>query len=316
MNSAAPTPAPPDPRPRTQAIDYRKCFQHLAHLAPTLGEAELRVLVELTHRTATSPTHTAAIGARQLAKAAGTAHSNVRLAVAALAARSLITVRPGLANRPSIFQVNIWLTADFASSTGVPATGTPLCSQQAHPCAYSRHTPVPATGTPPTENQQLALLETSVDIHRSIPEGSIDTSDPIERTIRTKPSEHTAADLEAARALMYGYRRKFPPLEEVGREPHPPDRDICARFLAVAPLPQLERLISDLFCERRTCGYSYAWFVSVALQRIHGISPKVAKHRKTQLAAVPTKTRAAVAAGDAGGDFPQLLQELARTKAL
>jgi hypothetical protein len=313
MNSAAPTPAPPDPRPRTPDIDYRKCFQHLARLAHTLGEAELRVLIELTNRTATSPTFTCAIGARQLAKAIGIAYSNVQAAVAGLTARALITVRPGAANRPSVYQVNIWLTTDFPISTGAPVAGAPLHSQQVHPCTCSRCTPAPVTGAPPTENQQFALLETSVDSDRSIPEGSIDCQDPIERTIRTKPSEHTAQDLEAARALMYGYRRKFPPLEEVGTEPHPPDREICARFLAVAPLPQLERLISDLFCERRTCGYSYAWFVSVALQRIHGISPKVAKHRKTQLAAVP---RPVDADNDAGSDFPDLLQQLARTKAL
>jgi hypothetical protein len=37
---------------------------------------------------------------------------------------------------------------------------------------------------------------------------------------------------------------------------------------------QLEGMLLDLASERKEAGHSYGWYVTVALQRIHGISPE------------------------------------------
>jgi hypothetical protein len=58
--------------------------------------------------------------------------------------------------------------------------------------------------------------------------------------------------------------------------------------------------------ERREPGYSYAWFVSVALQRIHGITPAelrarrdaTSKKAREQIRVVPSTPRANTDDGD------------------
>ena len=58
------------------------------------------------------------------------------------------------------------------------------------------------------------------------------------------------------------------------RLPGLPDNAITAQFLAVAEWPKLAALLADLAGERKEAGHSYGWYVTVALQRLHGISPE------------------------------------------
>ena len=89
---------------------------------------------------------------------------------------------------------------------------------------------------------------------------------------------------QRCRDWLYGYMRKF------GRElePHPPDPLIVAQFLSVAPWPQLESLLNKLVRENCEAGKTYAWFVAVALQRIHGINPAQLRERRAALQLVRT----------------------------
>src|SRR6185437_14250586 len=87
---------------------------------------------------------------------------------------------------------------------------------------------------------------------------------------------------------------------EANRLPGLPDDAITAQFLTVAEWPRLEVLLSDLAAERKETGYSYGWYVTVALQRIHGLSParlremrarlKSSTNPKTNVAAAPRST--------------------------
>jgi hypothetical protein len=74
-------------------------------------------------------------------------------------------------------------------------------------------------------------------------------------------------------------------MAKLGREPHPhaPDDLIVSQFLSCGEAHQLEKLLYDLMAERKEPGHSYAWFVTVALQRLHGISPQQLKQRRTEL---------------------------------
>ena len=51
----------------------------------------------------------------------------------------------------------------------------------------------------------------------------------------------------------------------------------------------------DLAAERKEAGYSYGWYVTVALQRIHGLSPVRVREMRVRLKA-PTKAKANLAA--------------------
>jgi hypothetical protein len=55
--------------------------------------------------------------------------------------------------------------------------------------------------------------------------------------------------------------------------------------------------------ERKPPGYSYAWFISVALQRIHGVQPAALKARRAQLRIVDRAPRQAAPG-------PQFTQDL------
>ncbi|HEU0139861.1 MAG TPA: hypothetical protein VFQ79_09135 [Bryobacteraceae bacterium] len=103
-----------------------------------------------------------------------------------------------------------------------------------------------------------------------------------------------------ARQWLHGYMVKL------GREKdrHPPDDRLVAQFLSIAPWPQLERLLYDLLAEHREPGYQYAWFVTVALQRIHGIQPKQLQQRRAMLKLIKP---AAEQAAKEGQEWAQLL---------
>jgi hypothetical protein len=65
-----------------------------------------------------------------------------------------------------------------------------------------------------------------------------------------------------------------------------PDDKIVSQFLAVASWQQLKLLLHELDKEHAKPSYSYAWFISVAMQRIHGVSPQALKTARRQLSIV------------------------------
>lgn len=131
------------------------------------------------------------------------------------------------------------------------------------------------TDPPPAENKELPRSTAAVDIDISIT--------ILDRVLKARPTKADPAALTEARNWIWGYQRKH------GREPnaHPPDDLIVAQFLAVDEWPRLQAMLYELMAERKEPGYSYAWFISVALQRIHGIAPAAIKQRRATLKLVP-----------------------------
>jgi hypothetical protein len=144
-----------------------------------------------------------------------------------------------------------------------------------------------------------------------------------DRMLKARPEKSDPSHLAQARGLIHGYQCKF------GRFPdaHPPDSLICAQLLAVAPLHQLEALIYELMGERKQPGDSYGWYLTVAMQRIHGISPQRQAKTRAALRVVRPQAAAAAAAGASSStqpgspaepafDFDATIQRLAQAKAL
>jgi hypothetical protein len=102
-------------------------------------------------------------------------------------------------------------------------------------------------------------------------------------------------------------------VDDIGRplhSPHPPDDQVVAQVLAIADPPEVFRALDTLLIERKT-PTSYAWFVTVLLQRIHGISHVQTKKARAALRVVRAGKRTA----DVEPEQLDLTQEIARVAA-
>jgi hypothetical protein len=99
-----------------------------------------------------------------------------------------------------------------------------------------------------------------------------DFDNTIDRLQKSKKVDFDETLFELARNRIASHHAKFARPES--RQPSLPDDAITAQFLAVAEWPKLEGMLVDLASERKEAGHSYGWYVTVALQRIHGISPE------------------------------------------
>jgi len=254
----------------------------IAELAPSLGPAELRIMLALATRIH-SPHHpTALASSRKLAQATGLSRRAVQAAIDSLNARGLIATRQGTAQKAAAHRLRCleipalthgeqnakapldgWRTN--CATPGEPSA-PPLLDGWRTDCA----TPGEPSAPPPTENQPLTP-PSATPIDQSI--------EIIDRLLRAKESDYPAELITTARRWLHGYALKL------GRDKdrHPPDGRIVAQFLSIAPWPQLEGLLYDLLAERKEPGYSYAWFVTVALQRLHGIQPATLRERRAAL---------------------------------
>jgi hypothetical protein len=117
----------------------------------------------------------------------------------------------------------------------------------------------------------------------------------IDQILCAKAKNFEKEDIEHARRWMHGYMARFGRDEDnhpfiEGNPPHPPNDDLVAQFLTVADPRQLARLMQELFIERKEC-HSYAWFVTVAMQRCAGIRWEVQKKARAILQDVKRSKR-------------------------
>ena len=161
----------------------------------------------------------------------------------------------------------------------------------------------------------------------------------IDRIQNSKKGDFDDEVFEAARNLIASHHAKF--AREGYQMPGLPDDQITAQFLAIAEWPRLCRMLHDLLTERQQTSYSWGWYVTVALQRIHGISPDKLRQVREKLRntetpragtgspmPVPSRIRPAFASGDCspalerkrpgGGldNFREQLRALATSKSI
>jgi hypothetical protein len=278
-----PAPATATPYPNTCYRKSPTTAQRLAAIAPTLKKAELRVLLELTARAEASPHHSVTISSRDLASATRSTRSHLREALQALSARGLITTRQGTATRASVHQVNLLDTVLLGGSEKDPPPASQWVPNGPTPGLFRSH-PGTAADPPPLENTGLPVAPAPVDTTDS-------STELLDRLLKANPKRVDPDLLATARRFLHGYVAKL--AADPGR--HPPDDRLVAQFLAIAEWRQLERVLYDLLAERKQPGYSYAWFISVALQRLHGIQPAALKARRAQLRLVSRQAPPATA---------------------
>jgi hypothetical protein len=296
--------------PLSEATRQASALRRIAELAPTLKEAELRVLMALTSLTAT-PENSIHISSRKLADLSRVARRNVQRALDSLTERCIITTRQGTPKQPAGILLNFLATITIGGAAVTPpptrqwrqtsATGG---AKETPQVALFERQGGPETGPPPGQDDGVDDAGARVDSNSNF--------DLIDRLLRASPSDYEREAIAKARACLHGYAVKL------GREKdrHPPDDRLVAQFLSIAPWQALERLIYDLMAERKQPGYAYAWFVAVALQRIHGIQPGTLKQRRAELRVVeraparqPEPRQAELLSADAEAD-PQFSEAL------
>lgn len=270
-----PSASPPDPA--NENIRYRKptTAALILDLAPILGEAEFKTAHYLATAAETSPEHTCRASNRQIAATTGLSLSNVKQAIKNLVARGKIARRAGSPTQPSGYLVTFLDTIHM----GGLAAGPPRSNRGL------------ATGPPPPEQAGLFQAQGGLAAGPPLHPESATSSQPAEldpknptietldRVFRATARDYDKALLEKARAWLIGYRKH---LNRTQQFPTPDDK-IVAQFLAVADWPALEKTLQELFHQGITAGDRDAWFVYVALNRIHGIAVKTIDKRREQL---------------------------------
>lgn len=274
-------------------------LEQLADILPTLTESEFRILFELTRQAARYPTCTTTGSVRKLQKISAAGKMSVFRALAELERRDLIKREQQSGNKETIIRVNFLLTLPMS----VPNLSTPALFDAASvpklstPVNLNPYASVPnlSTGTvtnlstvravrvtnlvtPSTENQQLAepgaAYDDPLDIRNDLLPIEIDRV--IQPKGATRPDEQ---ELREAGAWMFKLMRTNGPHVA----PNKPDRKIIAEFLRVAPWPRLHSLLFELMNTATQIGENYAWFVTVAMQRIHNVRPEVLRERRVEL---------------------------------
>jgi hypothetical protein len=118
----------------------------------------------------------------------------------------------------------------------------------------------------------------------------------IDRLLSADPRKTDPGDLAHAKRWVYGYQCKFGRNERSNGpyHPHPPDDKVLSQICAALNPIELENFIHEISGESPPPqpGHQYSWYVTVALQRRHGIAPEFLRQRRAELRIVRERGRA------------------------
>lgn len=290
-------------------------LQRIASLASSLTQAELRVLIELAVRTESSGAMDTTASSRDLAQTTGLARASVQGAIDSLNARQLLQSDAGSSTQPAVHRL-IYLYSEINRSSlgNKPKVAQPLSHPGltaepraalqlghgglttgpgvAQPVSHSGLIVEPRVAQPqghpglvnePPPDEKSVVYTERIKGRASMRTDSIDCDfdKTIDRLQKAKKGDFEESIFEVARMKIASHHAKY--AREENQLPRLPDDAITAQFLAVAEWPRLEALLYDLAAERKEAGYSYGWYVTVALQRIHGLSPARLREMRARL---------------------------------
>lgn len=255
------TPQISPPQTAQTSNDYQKyaeALKTIALTAPGLHETELRILLELTIRALKEPDAIISASSRELANTTRTSRRSVQPALDRLGERGLITYREGTATKATTIRVNILQTLHMGGATVAP----PQADQNQEWRNRCATTP-PTQVLPAVESMELfANPAPPLDIESASISDSV-----LDRMLSATPDKADPEQMKNARDWVHGYQCKF------GRDPNPhaPDARFLAQLTAIASPEQIRAVLQQLMIERQTPGDKWVWYITVALQRIHGI---------------------------------------------
>lgn len=274
-------------------------LKQIASIAKGLTKAELHVLVELA--SGLEDGLTAIASSRDLAEQTGLARASVQTAIDSLNRQGLLHSDSGSATRPAAHRL---MFLEFVeNSIGGPAVEPQVAQKLGQGGLTARPVVAQISGLSGPEVRPLVAQSLSQGGLKSEPQVKEESStyeqpykehagaraDSIENEFdkvidRLQTAQKADFDeevFELARNGIASHHAKF--AREANRLSALPDDKITAQFLSIAEWPRLEALLFDLASERKEAGYSYGWYISVALQRIHGIPPSRLQEMRGQL---------------------------------
>jgi hypothetical protein len=239
----------------------------------------LRVAIALAAR-ASPPHYSVRISTRELQRLTRLATSAVNRGIRELCdpKHAYVAVRRGTATVPSAYLLSFVQTVRGASFREAPAKEAPPLLFEQQPASFAE--------APPAENAPVNATFAAVDVDAA-------SLQLIDRVLSAKTSDFDPNLIRHFRSWLHGYMCKL------GRDannrplsnPHPPPDDLVAQLLALAEPRRLEGFLDGLMAERQAC-QTYAWFVVVGLQRIHGIAARSQKQARAALKLVRAGGRA------------------------
>jgi hypothetical protein len=276
-------------------------LKRIASIAKGLTKAELHVLVELASRIDAEDRLTAMVSSRDLAEQTGLARASVQTAIDSLNRKGFLYSDSGAATRPAAHRL-IFLELVENSVSG-PTAEPPVAQNLGQGGLIVRPVVAQISGQRGPEVRPLVAQSLSQGGPNSEPlpnEKSTAYDQPykerartradsiekdfdkvIDRLQRAQKDDFDEELFELARNRIASHHAKF--AREANRLSALPDDKITAQFLAIAEWPKLEALLFDLASERKEAGYSYGWYITVALQRIYGIPPSLLQEMRGQL---------------------------------
>jgi hypothetical protein len=276
-------------------------LKRIAPIAKGLTKAELHVLIELASRLDEEGGLTVMASSRDLAEQTGLARASVQTAIDSLNSKRFVHSDSGAATRPAAHRLTFLELVENATSgpTAEPQvaqnlgqsglTVRPVVAEipgQGSPEARPQEAQSLSQGGPnsePLPNEKSGTYKQAYKERAGMRADSIemDFDKVIDRLQRAQKGDFDEEAFELARNRIASHHAKF--AREANRLSSLPDDKITAQFLSIAEWPKLEALLFDLASERKEAGYSYGWYITVALQRIHSISPSRLQEMRERL---------------------------------
>lgn len=254
---------------------------------PTLRGVDFKVAFYLVVKTVATGSAEISMSERALAAATGISKTSIQVALRRLAHSGLFLREPGGYNRPDRF-----LLPAFRPAGVVPILDTSVGLNLTHPVPEINPPGGPVNGTPVPETGPLVGLKTVQDcLETGTPVPETDTAPYKERagarrnriesigssrvsidrclaqtTLDVDQTEHAAS----LRAHLRSYAARAGCHTLAGAEA---DDKIIAQCLAIAPYDRLVDCLVGLRLSNMGKPRTFAWFVSVFLERIHGYTP-------------------------------------------
>lgn len=234
----------------------------------------MRVLTFLTAEAIRTNSLTVQASSRDLAETTKTARRNVVTALDSLATRGLITTRQGSATNAAVYALRFMEVLQIEKRGGAVMTPPPrVTGATTTPGVVSlQHHPSAALTPPPTENKGLAPPPSRLDI-------TPDSINTLDRVLTAKSAEKPRDELAHFAEVL----RTMAP--RLGRAyEHSPDRETCAQLMEACGdrADALHHLVMEIQRLRTQPGESPMWWVTVALQRFHGIPAKATAARRAE----------------------------------
>lgn len=337
-------PAPPN-APESAQGRLARAFMHLVDQIRTLPETEFKVYAALTGLFTLEQGRKGKISARDLATATNLSVRTIHYAVPNLEARKLIRTETGKGPKArtitltgqrtekitgaefapvaeeNVAEIHKWRVQTLHHYGATGANDAPVGELFPQKSSANSAPLNQATGAPfaPVNTDEGGHAGARVSTDFDFDQNLIDQGekpDFVTQLLTARGSDFDSRVIEEARKAVTGYQRSKLARPE-NRNIPPPTDDLVAQILTACEgnLSRLQRLIEDLAADRVPAGYSYGWYRTIALEKIHSIEPKVLRQRSRELSEVKAKQRTEAQLPLEGPGFrDELLRDIVRTR--